>query len=79
MLAIVALFILLSDFSVFIDFVTSASFLIAPVVALLNHLVVTRCTMPDGARPARWIRLLSGAAIIIMTLLALAYLLLRLS
>ncbi|QLC21868.1 divalent metal cation transporter [Parasphingopyxis sp. CP4] len=78
-LAVAALYVLLSDFSVFIDFVTSASFLIAPVVALLNHLVVTRCTMPDGARPAQWIRLLSIAAIIVMSLLALAFLVLRLS
>ncbi|MGP1353832.1 MAG: NRAMP family divalent metal transporter [Parasphingopyxis sp.] len=77
-LAVAALYLLLSDFSIFIDFVTSASFLIAPIIALLNHLVVTRCAMPDGARPGSPIRLLNIAAIAITTLLALAYLVLRL-
>ena len=78
-LAIAALFLLLSDFSVFIDFVTSASFLIAPVVALLNHLVVTRCAMPDDARPAVLIRTLNIAAIMTMTAIAAMYLILRTS
>ena len=77
-LAIAALYVLLSDFGVFIDFVTSASFLIAPVIALLNHLVVTRCAMPDGARPRTLIRLVNIAAIAITALLALTYLVLRL-
>lgn len=77
-LAIGALYVLLSDFGIFIDFVTSASFLIAPVIALLNHLVVTRCAMADEARPGPGIRLLNIIAIAITTLLALAYLALRL-
>lgn len=77
-LAIGALHLLLSDFGVFIDFVTSASFLIAPVIALLNHLVVTRCAMPDGARPRALIRSVNISAIVITTLLALTYLVLRL-
>lgn len=76
-LAIVALFTLLSDFATFIDLVTSASFLIAPVIALLNHLVVTRCTMPDEARPGPAIRWLSLTAIVAMAGIAAMYLVLR--
>ena len=66
-------FTLLNSFTELLDLATSAAFVIAPVIALLNHLVVTRCTMPDDARPKAWIKLLNIAAIVIMTSLAVAY------
>jgi Mn2+/Fe2+ NRAMP family transporter len=72
-LAILALFTLLSDFAVFLDFVTSASFIIAPVIALLNHLVVTRCEMPEDARPSSALRVWNWLAIVVMAALAAMY------
>ncbi|MEE1878414.1 hypothetical protein [Altererythrobacter litoralis] len=52
---------------------TSASFVIAPGVALLNHLVVTRCEMPEEARPTRLARLHNAIAIVVMGALAVMY------
>lgn len=72
-MAIAVIFTLLSDLTGFLDFVTSASFVIAPVVALLNHLVVTRCEMPDEARPSAAVRLHNLLAIAVMTGLAVMY------
>lgn len=76
-LAVGALFLLLAEFASFIDLVTSTSFLIAPVIALLNHLVVTRCAIPDEARPGPAMRWLSITAIVVMAAIAVMYLVLR--
>jgi Mn2+/Fe2+ NRAMP family transporter len=73
-IAVAAIFTVLTDFTAFLDFVTTASFVIAPGVALLNHLVVTRCELPDAARPSTASRVQSWVAIIMMTGLAIAYL-----
>ncbi len=72
-IALVVIFTLLSDLTTFLDFVTSASFVIAPLVALLNHLVVTRCEMADEARPSRAALIHNGIAIVVMTALAAMY------
>lgn len=72
-IALVAIFTLLSDLTGFLDFVTSASFLIAPGVAVLNHMVVTRCDMPEEARPSRVARVHNLVAIAVMSLLAIMY------
>lgn len=70
------LFIFTSTFTALLDLATSAAFVAAPVVATLNHLVVTRCTMPEGGRPGRAMRALNIAAIFVMTSLAAVYFLL---
>ncbi|MCR9180249.1 MAG: hypothetical protein NXH71_08465 [Erythrobacteraceae bacterium] len=72
-IAVAAIFTLLTDLTGFLDLVTTASFVIAPGVALLNHLVVTRCEMPEAARPSATSRLQSWLAITTMTGLAIAY------
>lgn len=72
-LAALALFFLLTEFTVFLDFVTTTSFVVAPLMALLNHLVVTRCAMPEEARPSPVVRAWSWFAIVLMTALAVAY------
>jgi Mn2+/Fe2+ NRAMP family transporter len=77
-LAITALFTLMAEFTVFLDFVTSATFVVAPVLALLNYLVVTRCAMPDEARPSRFVRVWSWLAISVMAGLAAMYFVLTL-
>ena len=76
-LAICALLFLLRDFAAFLDFTTTATFLAAPVIAVFNHLVVTRCAMPDEARPSSGMRALSWVAIAVMSALAVTFLVLR--
>ncbi|WP_338245344.1 hypothetical protein [Aurantiacibacter hainanensis] len=72
-LAVVALFTLMREFTVFLDFVTSATFVVAPMIALLNLLVVTRCDMPDEARPSAAMKALCVTAIVVMAALAVMY------
>ncbi|MEL6540252.1 MAG: hypothetical protein AAFQ34_02500 [Pseudomonadota bacterium] len=67
------LYLFTSNFTAMLDLATSAVFLGAPVVATLNHLVVTRGAMPEEARPSPTIRGLSLLAIAVMTSLAVAY------
>lgn len=69
-LAALCLFILalmMESFSVFIDLVTSIYFVVGPVIALLNHLVITQCDMPEEHRPNVYIRLLSVTGIVVMS------------
>ncbi len=70
------LFLFTQSFTAMLDLATSAAFVGAPIVATLNHLVVTRCTMAEEARPGFAIRALNIAGIAIMTSLAAAYFLL---
>ncbi|AWW73607.1 hypothetical protein CD351_04090 [Erythrobacter sp. KY5] len=62
-----------SSFTAMLDLATSAAFVGAPVIASLNHLVVTRCSMPEEARPSNAFRALNLFAIAVMTSLAIAY------
>lgn len=61
------------SFTALLDLATSASFVFAPIVASLNHLVMTRCLMDESARPSLAIRSLNLLAIVLMTSLAVAY------
>lgn len=67
------LFAFTSSFTVMLDLATSAAFVGAPIIAVLNHLVVARCAMPEEGRPSRAIKSLNIVAIAIMTALAIAY------
>ncbi len=67
------LFVFTANFTVMLDFAISASFVGAPIIAALNHLVVTRCAMPEEARPRPAIRVLNLIGIAIMTALAAAF------
>jgi Mn2+/Fe2+ NRAMP family transporter len=67
------LYLFTSSFTAMLDLATSAVFLGAPVVAGLNHLVMTRCEVPAEARPGGAMRALSLTAIAAMTSLAIAY------
>lgn len=72
-IALAVVFTLLSDLTTFLDVVTSASCVIAPLIALLNHLVVTRCEMPEDARPSQLARWHNWIGITVMTALAVMY------
>lgn len=67
------LFAFTAQFTVMLDLAVSASFVGAPIIAALNHLVVTRCDMDDEARPSGFVRWLNVFAIIVMTILAGAF------
>ena len=71
-----AVTLLLDDFGAFVDLATSLAFVAGPVVAVLNHLVVTRCDLPVAARPSGLMRILSIMAIVVMSMLAASYFLL---
>jgi len=72
-LSIVVLFTAMRAFTTFLDFVTSATFVVAPLLALLNYLVVTRCEMPEDARPSAAIKALSLTGVVVMGALAVMY------
>ncbi|MCT2558968.1 hypothetical protein N0B51_08245 [Tsuneonella sp. YG55] len=70
------LFLFTASFTAMLDLATSAAFVGAPVIAAVNHLVVTRASLPEDARPGPAIRALNLAGITIMAALAVAYFLL---
>ncbi|HBR83221.1 MAG TPA: hypothetical protein DD861_03345 [Erythrobacter sp.] len=72
-LAMVVLFTAKRAFTSFLDFVTSATFVVAPLLALLNYLVVTRCEMPADARPSAAIKALSLTGVVVTGTLAVMY------
>ncbi len=67
------LFLFTQSFTAMLDLATSAAFVGAPIIATINHLVVTRCSMPEAARPQAPIRALNLAGIAVMGALAVAY------
>jgi len=73
-LSISILLLFLSSFRAFIDFVTSAAFLIAPALAFFNHRAICDADIPLEQRPGIVMRLWSYAGIVIMACIALCYL-----
>jgi len=72
-LAFATLVFLLADFGSFVDLATSLAFLSAPIIATLNHLVVTRCAMPEEARPSAAIKALNIVAIAVMAIMTIGF------
>lgn len=60
-----------------IDFITTVSFVTAPVLALFNFLVMQSRDVPHHARPGRIMRIFSVFGIVFLTLFALYFLYLR--
>lgn len=69
----IVVYTMLGSFTELLDLATSAAFIIAPFIAILNHLAVTRCAMPDHARPGPVLRVLNLFAITVMAALAAAF------
>lgn len=67
------LYLFTSSFTAMLDLATSAVFLGAPIVATLNHLVMTRGDVPEEARPSPAMKGLSLLAIAAMLSLAATY------
>lgn len=78
--AVVALVLLLwrfASFGVFIDFATTAGFVIAPVIAFLNHRVMGSERIPAADRPAAWLMVFSAAGVAVLAAASVLYLYMR--
>lgn len=71
------LFLTSQSFTAMLDLATSAAFIGAPVIAVVNYLVVTRCPMAEEARPGRGMRALTLTGATVMAALSVAYFALR--
>ncbi|MCF7796892.1 MAG: Nramp family divalent metal transporter [Lentisphaeria bacterium] len=60
-----------------VDLATTLSFLTAPILAYMNHRVITSSHVPPEARPPRWLRILSLAGITFLTSFSLLFLIWR--
>jgi Mn2+/Fe2+ NRAMP family transporter len=77
---LVALFLLgyfLSSFGVFINFSTTAGFLTAPVIAFLNHRVISSASVAVEHRPPPWLKMWSAGGVAVLTGTSVAYLYFR--
>jgi len=57
-----------------VDFATTLSFLVAPIIAVLNHKLVIGKFLPKDTRPSVWIKGLSLCGIVFLTGFALFFL-----
>jgi hypothetical protein len=72
--AIAAIFFMARSFRAFLDFGTTVAFLVAPVIAILNHRAVfSGEAVPDEARPGRGMWLWSVAGIVAFLTFTVAY------
>lgn len=67
------LYLLGQRFTLMIDLATTLSFLTAPVLAWLNYRLVTASHVPEAFRPGPWMRALSRAGLLFLSLFALLY------
>jgi len=70
---------LMGSFQSFIDFVTITAFIVGPITALLNHIVIVSSAVPIEYRPNRLMRIWSMLGIAVLSLLALLYIYARLA
>ena len=62
------------QFRFLVDLATTLSFLIAPILAYLNYRVITDPAIPAELQPKPWLKLLSWAGLLFLTLFAALYL-----
>lgn len=77
--AIVIILALRDSLPGLVDVATTLSFLTAPMLATLNHRAIMSESVPQAARPSEGLRIWSLVGIALMTLFAVAYLVLRAS
>lgn len=77
--SILAVFFMASSFHAFLDFGTTVAFLVAPVIAILNHRAVFSSQVPVEARPGRGMWVWSVIGIGAFTSFTLVYFGLRLT
>ncbi|NPA43237.1 MAG: divalent metal cation transporter [Chlorobi bacterium] len=57
-----------------VDFATTLSFVLAPVIAWLNYLAVTRPGVPEALRPRKWLKIYALISLALLTGFSLFYL-----
>ena len=75
----VILIFAMSSFTVFIDFVTTTTFVVGPAIAWLNHQAMTNTTVPAHLRPSQGMQAWSWLGIIAMTIITLIFFYTRLT
>lgn len=75
--ALVTLLFLMGSFSQFIDFVTITAFVVGPITAILNHIVMHTTLVPVEHRPSALLTVWSIVGIAVLTILALLYVYVR--
>ena len=75
--AALALMFLMSSFQTFIDFVTITAFVVSPITAVLNHLVMFSPNVPAEHRPTALLRNWSLLGIVALSGLALVFVYVR--
>lgn len=71
--AVITLLFLMGSFSKFIDFVTITAFIVGPITAILNHIVMHSAAVPVEHRPSLLLRVWSILGIAVLTILAVLY------
>ncbi len=54
----------ISNMKALVDFATTVAFLTAPIIAILNYLVITGKSMPEDKKPKKWLRTFSLLGIV---------------
>ena len=72
--ATIVLLYLMNEFQRFIDFVTITAFIVSPLTAMLNHLVMTAKDIPVEYQPSKTLRAWSLSAVVFLALLSVAFL-----
>lgn len=76
--AVVVLQVLLTSLKTFVDIATVLSFLTAPVLAWMNHRVMTTDdAIAEADRPKPWLRALSAACVVALGAFAIGFIVLR--
>lgn len=75
--ASLSLLFLMSSFQAFIDFVTITAFVVSPITAILNHLVMFSSSVPENCRPSTLLRNWSLLGIVALSGLALMFIYVR--
>lgn len=57
-----------------VDIATTISFVIAPLIAIVNYRLVTGGLVPDAFKPKMWLKILSGLGIVFLTGFAIYFL-----
>jgi len=60
-----------------VDFATTLAFVSAPLFAYLNVRVISAATLPEGAAPPKWLRMLSWVGLVFLTCFSIIFLVVR--
>ncbi|HKJ75007.1 MAG TPA: divalent metal cation transporter [Alphaproteobacteria bacterium] len=79
LIAVTIISFLTASFATYLDFGAGVAFVIAPIIAALNHLAVFGSSVPADRHPSVYLRVWSLLGIVVMAGVAVAYLWIRLA